>query len=127
VFNKLKKTFTAMAEQGREMRANPGPADIASLPPGTGAVGGLGAVGPAVVGAYVGMEVTAVRPLDRLGPAPSSLVANAIQDRMRDAGIGDESLPASWSRARTRPESNASAPRGSPRSSSRSSRRRSSR
>jgi len=93
VFNKLKKTFTAMAEQGREMRANPGPADIASLPPGTGAVGGLGAVGPAVVGAYVGMEVTAVRPLDRLGPAPSSLVANAIQDRMRDAGIGDESLP----------------------------------
>ena len=53
MFNRLKRTFDAMAEQGREMRANPGPADIGALPSGTGAVGGLGAVPPAVVGAYV--------------------------------------------------------------------------
>lgn len=92
MFNRLKKTFSAMAEQGREMRANPGPADLASLPPGTGAVGGLGAVAPAVLSAYVGLDVTAVRPLDRLGPVSSSLIGTGIQDRMRDAGIGDERL-----------------------------------
>ncbi len=93
MFNRLKKVLNATAEQAREMRANPGPADIASLPPGTRSVGGLGAVAPEVVSAYVGMEVRAVRPLDRLGPESSSLIGDKIRSRLRESGIGDASLP----------------------------------
>lgn len=93
MFDRLKKAFNATAEQAREMRSNPGPTDIASLPPGTGAVGGLGAVAPEVVSAYVGMEVRAVRPLDQLGPESSSLIGDKIRSRMRETGAGDASLP----------------------------------
>ena len=94
MFNRLKWTFDAMAEQGREMRANPGPADIGALPSGTGAVGGLGAVPPAVVGAYVGMEVTEVRPLDLPGqPSTGAADRDAARiERLRAQGMSEEQL-----------------------------------
>jgi hypothetical protein len=93
MFDRLKKAFRATAEQAREMRSNPGPSDIALLPPGTGAVGGLGAVAPEVVSGYVGMEVRAVRPLDQLGPESSSLIGDKARRRLRESGVGDASLP----------------------------------
>ena len=92
MFDKLKKALNSRAEQAREMRANPGPPDIASLPAGTAGVGGLGAVPLEAISAYVGMQVRAVSPLDRLGPESSSLIGDKIRSRMREAGVGDPSL-----------------------------------
>ena len=69
------------------MRANPGPADLAALPPDTGAVGGIGAVPPEVVSAYVGLKVNAVRPLDRMGPESSSLIADKLRGKNTEKRI----------------------------------------
>ena len=93
MFDRLKKAINATAAQAREMRAHPGPTDLASLPPGTGSVGGLDAVAPEVVSAYVGMEVRALLPLDRFGPESSSLIGDKIRSRMREMGVGDAGLP----------------------------------
>jgi hypothetical protein len=92
MFDRVKKAFVAKAERVREVRAHPGPADLSALPPGTGAVDGLGSVAPAVVGAYVGLEVRTIRPLDRLGPESSGLLADKLRSRMRSAGFGDPDL-----------------------------------
>ena len=92
MFDKFKRAFNSRAEQAREMRAHPGPPDIASLPAGTAGVGGLGAVPVEALSAYIGMEVRAVSPLDRLGPESSSLVGDKIRSRLREAGVGDPNL-----------------------------------
>jgi hypothetical protein len=93
MFDKLKSAFNRHQEVARDMRAHPGPPDIASLPPGTANVGGLGAVPPDAVSAYVGIEVRAVRPLDPMGPESSSLIGDKMLGRLREAGVGDPSLP----------------------------------
>ena len=93
MFEKLKKTLNSRVEQARDMRAHPGPADLMALPPSARAVGGLGTVAPDVVGSYVGLEVRAITPLDRLGPESSSLIADKIRSRMRAAGVADPNLP----------------------------------
>ncbi len=93
MFDKIKDTFNRRLEVARDMRAHPGPADLAALPPGTAAVGGLGAVPIEALGAYAGLDVREVRPLDPLGPETSSLIADKFLRGMRDAGVGDPSLP----------------------------------
>jgi len=92
VFDKLKQAVRHRAEQADEMRAHPGPADLAALPAGTARLGGLDAIPLDVVCGYVGLEVAAIRPLDRLGPETSSLIADKIRQRMRDAGVGEPGL-----------------------------------
>jgi hypothetical protein len=93
VFDKLKKTLNERVEQARDMRSHPGPADLMALPPSARAAGGLGVVTAEVIGAYVGLEVKTVAPLDRLGPESSSLIGDKIRSRMRAAGVGDPNLP----------------------------------
>ncbi len=93
MFDKIKDALNRRVEVAREMRAHPGPADLAALPPDCAAVGGLGAVPVEAIGAYVGIEVQAVRPLDALGRESKGLIGDAMRSRMRDAGMGDPSLP----------------------------------
>jgi hypothetical protein len=93
VFDKLKKTLNERVEQARDMRSHPGPADLMALPPSARAAGGLGMVAAEVIGAYAGLEVKTVAPLDRLGPESSSLIGDKIRSRMRAAGVGDPNLP----------------------------------
>jgi hypothetical protein len=92
MFDKIKGAFNRRVEVARDMRAHPGPADLAALPPGCAAIGGLGAVPVEAVGAYVGIEVRTVRQLDALGPESSGLIGDAIRTRMRDAGVADPNL-----------------------------------
>jgi len=92
VFDKLKKALNARVELARDMKAHPGPEDLAAIPPGTGAVGGLGAVPPDVLGGYIGLEVKEVRPLDALGPEASGLIGDMMLSRMRKAGMGGPGL-----------------------------------
>jgi len=90
----MKKAIGARAEAARDMRAHPGPADLAALPTITAAIGGLGSVPLDLVSAYVGLDVQAIRPLDRLGPEGASLVADKLRGRLRAAGGADPDLPA---------------------------------
>jgi hypothetical protein len=92
LFDRFKKALSGQVEHAREMRAHPGPPDLGSLPVGTGAVGGLGALAPEVVGAYAGLDVAAIHPLDRLGPESAGLIGNAIRSRLRERGVGAEGL-----------------------------------
>jgi hypothetical protein len=93
MFDKIKSAVNTRLEAARDMRAHPGPADLAAIPPDTADIGGPGAVPVDAVGAYVGIEVRAIRPLDALGPESSGLIGDKIRSRMRDAGMGDPSLP----------------------------------
>jgi hypothetical protein len=92
VFDKIKNLFNDRLEVARDMRAHPGPADLAAIPPDTAAIGGLGAVPTEVVGAYVGLGVKEIRPLDALGPESSGLIGNKIRSRMREHGMDDPNL-----------------------------------
>jgi len=92
LFDRFKKAVSSQIEHGREMRAHPGPDDLRALPLGSGAVGGLGALTPGVVGAYTGLDVAAIRPLDQLGPESAGLIGSAIRNRLRERGVGAEGL-----------------------------------
>lgn len=92
MFDKIKGALNHRVEVARDMRAHPGPADLAALPPDCAASGGLGAVPVEAMGAYVGIEVRAVRQLDALGPESSGLIGDKIRSKLRDAGVGDPSL-----------------------------------
>ena len=93
MFDKLRKTLNDRVDQARDMSEHPGPADLMALPPSARAAGGLGTVAAEVIGSYVGLEVTSVSPLDRLGPESSSIIGDKIRSRMRAAGVGDPTLP----------------------------------
>lgn len=92
MFDRVKDALNRRVEVARDMRAHPGPTDLAALPPGCAAIGGLGAVPTEAIGAYVGIEVRVVRPLDALGPESSGLIGDAFRSRLRDAGVADPSL-----------------------------------
>jgi len=91
VFDRFRRAVQAQVEQGRT-RARPGPPDLAALPAAAAAVGGLSAVPTVVVCEYTGLDVVAVRPLDRLGPESSGQIGGAVRKRLRAAGVGDPSL-----------------------------------
>lgn len=93
MFDKIKAAFDKRVEVARDMRAHPGPADLVALPADCAAIGGLGAVPVEAIGAYVGIEVRAVRQLDALGPESSGLIGDSMRSRMREAGVADPNLP----------------------------------
>lgn len=93
MFDKLRKTLNDRVDQARDMREHPGPADLMALPPSARATGGLGTVAAEVIGSYVGLEVTSVSPLDRLGPESSSIIGDKIRARMRAEGVDDPTRP----------------------------------
>lgn len=92
MFDKLKGALNHRVEVARDMRAHPGPADLAALPPDCAAAGGLGAVPIEAISSYVGIEVREVRPLGALGPESSGLIGDMMRSRLRDASVGDPNL-----------------------------------
>ena len=92
MFDKLKGALNHRVEVARDMRAHPGPADLAALPPDCAAAGGLGAVPIEAISSYVGIEVREVRPLGALGPESSGLIGYMLRSRLRDASVGDPNL-----------------------------------
>jgi hypothetical protein len=92
VFDRLRRIVGVRHDQARQPRGLCGPPDLAALPARAARVGGLGAVPLDLISGYTGIEVTAVRPLEQLGPEAAGMLGSAVRRRAREAGMGAPGL-----------------------------------